>query len=56
MDCPVRVNLNSIASLELTQIAQELQIAESEVLRKELAIMRCYSQAQKEYLAASLMI
>ena len=56
MGRPVKVNLNDQASEELKKIAQELQIPESEVLRKGLAIMRYYSQAQKEDREASLMI
>ncbi len=56
MGRPVKVNLNDQASEELKKIAQELQIPESEVLRKGLAIMQCYSQARKEDSEASLML
>lgn len=56
MSRPIKVTLNSIASLQLKQTAQELQIPEGEVLRKALAIMRCYSQAQKQDPVASLML
>lgn len=56
MGRPVKVNLNDKASEELKNIALELEIPESEVLRKGLAIMRYYSQAHKENKEASVMI
>lgn len=56
MSRKVKANLNDIASEEFGRIAQNLQIPEGEVLRRELAIMRYYSQALKEDPAASLML
>ncbi len=56
MGRPVKVNLNDRASEELKKIAQELQIPESEVLRRGLAIMRYYSQAHKDDQNARLVL
>lgn len=56
MNYPIKANLNKIAAQELREIAQELGISESEVLRRGLAIMRYYSQALKKDPKTSLMI
>ena len=56
MSRKVKAKLDEIAAEELRRIAYDLQIPESEVLRKALAIMRYYSQALKEDPKASLML
>lgn len=56
MSRSVSVNLNDKASDELRTVAYDLQVSESEVLRKGLAVMKVYSEAKKDDEKASLML
>ena len=56
MSRKVKANLNDVASDELRKIAKDLQVSESEVLRRALAVMRYYSEALQEDPKASLML
>jgi hypothetical protein len=56
MSRPVKVNLSDRASDELKRIAQELDVSESEVLRKGLALMKVYADAHKMHSDPKLML
>ncbi len=56
MKSSVKVNLNDKASGELKQIARSLNIPESEVLRRGMAIMRVYAKAVKSSNNAKLIL
>lgn len=56
MSRSVTVNLNDKVSDDLRKVAYDLQVSESEVLRKGFAIMKVYSEAKKDDEKASLML
>ena len=56
MKSSVQVNLNDKASGELKQISRSLNIPESEVLRRGMAIMKVYADAVKSGNNAKLIL
>ena len=52
----ITINLSERAARELQEVAKELSIGEDDVLRKGLAIMKVFAEAQKQDKESKLML